>query len=163
MADPLLAAVQARGAVGQVPLVLLAPDREAEVGPVGQAVHALPALGGEERDHVVTGRQAGHALAHLLDHARALVSEHRRRVARRVGAARRVHVRVADAAGGEPHQHLSRARVGSRSTSCTTSGSANSSNTAARIFMARGPYPQRPLCHRGRGHYQRTSCHSITP
>ena len=106
----LAVAAQARGAVGQVALVLLLADREADVGLVGQAVHALAALGREERDHVIAGREARHALAHGLDHARALVAQHGRRVAGGIGAARGVHVGVADAAGGQPDEHLARPR-----------------------------------------------------
>jgi hypothetical protein len=69
-------------------------------------VHALAALGGEERDDVVARGDEGDVLADLLDHARALVAEHGRRVAGRVDAGRRVEVGVADAAGHEAHQHL---------------------------------------------------------
>ena len=42
----------------------------------------------------------------------ALVAEHGRRVAGRVGARRRVHVGVADAARLEAHEHLARLRLG---------------------------------------------------
>ena len=59
---------------------------------------------------MIAGREAGDALADRLDHARALVAEHGGRVAGRVGAAGRVEVGVADAAGGEAHQHLARPR-----------------------------------------------------
>ena len=51
-------------------------------------------------------------VADRLHHARALVAEHRRRVAGRVGARRGVQVGVADAAGDQAHQHLARARLG---------------------------------------------------
>ena len=47
-----------------------------------------------------------------LDDAGALVPEHGRRVAGRVGARRRVEVGVADAAGDEADEHLARARLG---------------------------------------------------
>jgi hypothetical protein len=73
-------------------------------------VDALAALGREESDDVVAGRHAGHALARRLDHAGALVPEHRGRVAGGIGAARGVEVRVADAAGREAHQHLAGSR-----------------------------------------------------
>ncbi len=76
------------------------------------AVDAGPALGREQRDDVVAGPHARHPLADRLDDAGALVAEHRRRVAGRVGSAARVHVRVADAAGREPDEHLAGARVG---------------------------------------------------
>ena len=59
---------------------------------------------------MVAGRDARHALADLLDDPGALVAEHGRGVAGRVGAARRVEVGVADAAGGEAHEHLTRSR-----------------------------------------------------
>ncbi len=52
------------------------------------------------------------SVADRLDDARALVAEHRRRVAGRVGAGGRVEVGVADAAGDEPDQHLARAGLG---------------------------------------------------
>jgi hypothetical protein len=51
------------------------------------------------------------ALPHLLDHARSLVAEHRRRVAGRIGTGRRVEIRVADAARDEPDQDLAGLRV----------------------------------------------------
>ena len=51
-------------------------------------------------------------VADPLDDTRALVPEHGRRVARRVGARRRVEVGVADAAGDEPDEHLARLRLG---------------------------------------------------
>ena len=49
--------------------------------------------------------------ADRLDDAGALVSEHARRVAARVGAGRRVEVGVADAAGGDPDERLARLRL----------------------------------------------------
>ena len=50
--------------------------------------------------------------ADLLDDAGALVPEHRRRVAGRVGAGGGVEVRVADAAGDEANENLARPRLG---------------------------------------------------
>ncbi len=47
-----------------------------------------------------------------LDDARALVTEHARRVPGRVGAGGRVQVGVADAAGDEPDEHLARPGLG---------------------------------------------------
>ncbi len=67
-----------------------------------------------------------------LDDAGALVAEHGRRVAGRVGARRGVEVGVADAAGDEPHEHLA-GRGSASSSSWTSSGAPNSSSTAARI------------------------------
>ena len=49
--------------------------------------------------------------ADALDDAGALVPEHGRRVAGRVGAGRRVEVGVADAARDEADEHLARARL----------------------------------------------------
>ena len=112
VADRLAVAREPRRAVGQVALVLLLADREAEVRALASAVDALAALRREERDDVVAGRERADALADALDDARALVPEHRRRVAGRVGAGGRVEVGVADAAGDEAHEHLARARLG---------------------------------------------------
>ena len=105
------ARLRARRAVRQMAEVLLGADRHAEVGARRPAVLALAALGREQRDDVIADRDVGDALADRLDHARALMAEHGRRVAGRVGAGRRVHVRVADAGGDEPHEHLARARI----------------------------------------------------
>ena len=57
-------------------------------------------------------RQERDALADALDDAGALVAEHGRRVAARVGARGGVEVGVADAARLEPHEHLARAGLG---------------------------------------------------
>ena len=70
------------------------------------------ALGGEERDDVVAGRDERDAVADALDDPRALVAEHARCVAARIGAGGRVEVGVADAAGDEPNQHLAGLRLG---------------------------------------------------
>ena len=79
---------------------------------VAEAVDALPALGSEERDHVVAGRDERDAVTDALDDAGSLVPEHARRVAGRVGAGGGVEVGVADAAGGEPDEHLAGLRLG---------------------------------------------------
>ena len=55
---------------------------------------------------MVADREVGDALAERLDDAGPLVAEHRRRVAGRVDAGGRVHVRVADPARHEAHEHL---------------------------------------------------------
>src|SRR3954447_21703247 len=73
---------------------------------------AFAALGREERDDPVAGRHAGDAVADALDHARSLVAENGRRIARRVNSRRGVHVGVADAARLERHQHLALTRLG---------------------------------------------------
>ena len=67
-----------------------------------------PHSGREERDHAIAGAHAGDSLADVLDDAGALVAEHARRIARRIGAARGVEVGVADAAGLDAHEHLAR-------------------------------------------------------
>ena len=112
MPDRLAVAGEPRGAVGQVALVLLLADRHAEVRLRAAAVHALAALGREQRHDAVAGGDGAHALADRLDRAAALVAEHRRRVAGRVGAGRRVEVGVADAAGEQAHEHLAGAGPG---------------------------------------------------
>ena len=105
-------ALQAGCPVREIALVLLLADRQAQVRLRALAVLALTALRGEQRDHAVAGRDAGDAVADLLDDARALVAEDRRCVSGRVGAGRRVQVGVADPARLEPHEHLTRLRLG---------------------------------------------------
>jgi hypothetical protein len=61
---------------------------------------------------VVARLERGHAFADALDDAGALVTQHRRRVARRIGAGGRVEVGMADAARDEPDEHLARLRLG---------------------------------------------------
>src|SRR5439155_21937195 len=104
--DRLAVAREARRPVGQVALALLLADREAEVRARIQAVHALAALRREERDDVVAGRERADALADPLDHARAFVPQHGRRVAGGIGAGGRVQVGVADTARDEAHEDL---------------------------------------------------------
>ena len=112
MAQRLAVAEEARRAVGQVAGVLLVADRDAAVRPRAQAVDALAALGREQRDHVVARLHERHALADRLDDAGALVPEHARRVAGRVGARGGVHVGVADAARGQADERLARPGLG---------------------------------------------------
>ena len=102
-----------RRPVRQEALVLLLADREAEVRPVargsgrtrGTAARRASPRGLPARASVTPSPTA-------LDDAGALVAEHRRRVAGRVGAGGRVEVGVADAAGDEPDEHLARLRLG---------------------------------------------------
>ena len=101
-----------RRPVREVAEALLVADRDAAVGAVAEAVDALPAFGGEERDHVVARGDEGDTVADALDDARAFVAEDARRVAGRVGARGRVEIGVADAAGGEADEHLARLRLG---------------------------------------------------
>ena len=107
----LAAARQARRPVGEVAEPLLVADRDAAVRPRAAAVNALAALRREQRDHVVAGRDERHARADRLDDARALVPEHARRVAGRVGARRGVQIGVADAARGQPDERLTGLRL----------------------------------------------------
>ena len=72
---------------------------------------ALAALGGEERDHVVAGRNERDTVADTLDDTSALVPEHARRIAARVGTGRRVEVGMADAAGDDPNERLALLRL----------------------------------------------------
>src|SRR3546814_16464746 len=79
---------EATAAVGHHALALGRAHRDAEVGLAGPAELALAAFGGVQRDHVVAGRDAGHALAHFHHHARPLVAQHPREQStdeRRVG------------------------------------------------------------------------------
>ena len=144
MADRLAVAGEPRRAVGQVALVLLLADRQAQVRLRAAAVHALAALGGEQRHHAVAGRHGRHALADLLDHAAALVPEDGGRVAGGVGAGRRVEVGVADAAGQQPHEHLAGAGRRPARPPAPPGASPKLSSTAARIRMAR-PYDARAM------------------
>jgi hypothetical protein len=110
--DGLTVPRQPRRAVGEVTLVLLLADGEAEIRALLPAVLALAALRRKQRDDVITGREVCDALAHTLDDPRALVPEYRRRVAGRVGTGCGVEIRVADAARDEPDEHLARLGLG---------------------------------------------------
>ena len=112
MPQRLAVAREPRGAVGEVAEALLVADRDAAVGAVAEAVDALAALGREQRDHVVAGRDERDTVTDALDDTGALVTEDARRVAGRVGTGGGVEVGVADAAGGEPDEHLARLRLG---------------------------------------------------
>ena len=112
MADLVAVAGDPGRAVGKVALVLLLADRHAEVGPRVDAVDALAALRREQRDHVVADGERGDVGPDLLDDPGSLVAEDRRRVSGGVGAGGGVEVGVADAAGGEADQDLSRPRLG---------------------------------------------------
>ena len=111
MPHRLAVARQARRAVRQEPAALLLADRKAEIRARVAAVSALAALRGEERHHVVARAQRADALPDALHDARAFVAEHRRRVARRIGARRRVEIGMADAAGHEADEDLARLRL----------------------------------------------------
>ena len=112
MPDRLSVAREARRPVGQEPLVLLLADRQAQIRPLVQTVRALTALRAEQGHDVIAGANRRHPLAHLLDHARAFVAEHRRGIPGRIRTGCRVEIRVAHPAGGEADQDLSGLRLG---------------------------------------------------
>jgi hypothetical protein len=85
---------------------------EAEVRARAAAVDALATLRREQRHDVVADGDVTHPFADGLDDACALVSEHGRRVAGRVGAGGRVHVGVTDAARDQPDQRLAGSGAG---------------------------------------------------
>ena len=61
---------------------------------------------------MVARRDVADAVADALDDTRTFMAEHRRRIARRVGAGRGVEIGVADAARREPDQDLAGSRLG---------------------------------------------------
>jgi hypothetical protein len=69
VADGLALARQTRCAIGEVALVLLLADRQAEIRAVVAAVHTFAALRREERDDVIARCHVLHALADALDDA----------------------------------------------------------------------------------------------
>ena len=82
--DRLSVSRQPRRTVRQEPLVLLLTNRQAQIRPLVETVRALTALRGEQGHDVIPGAHRRHALAYLLDHTCALVTEHGRRVPRRI-------------------------------------------------------------------------------
>ena len=140
VADRLAVARQARRAVGQVALVLLLADREAEV--------RLRAAGSgrTRRTAARTASRRGRRARRestpsptRLDDARALVAEHGRRVAATGRRPRPCTGRCGRRRRPRAARAPRPARGSARSTSCTTSGAPNSSSTAARIFMGARP------------------------
>jgi hypothetical protein len=103
---------ESRRPVGQVALVLLLADGQAEVRSLAAAVHTLAALRREERDDVIARGERRDVRADLLDHAGALVPENGRRVAGGVCARGRVEIGMAHPAGDEANERLARARLG---------------------------------------------------
>jgi hypothetical protein len=75
-------------------------------------VGAFPALGREERHDLVAGRDGGDVRAQLFDDAGALMPEHGRCVAGRIGPGRGVEIGVADPAGRQADEHLAGLRLG---------------------------------------------------
>ena len=59
---------------------------------------------------MISRLQRGHAFADFHDHARALMTQHRRENAFRIVAAERERIGVTDAGVADLHQHLARAR-----------------------------------------------------
>ena len=88
---------EAAAAVRHDPAALGDADRLAKVGLAREAVFALPAFGGVERNDVVARRETAHAGAGLDDHARALMAEDRREQPFGVGAGEREFIGVTDA------------------------------------------------------------------
>jgi hypothetical protein len=99
-------------AVRQEPLVLLLTNRQAQIRPLVETVRALTALRREQGHDVIAGTNRRHSLAYLLDHTRALVAEHGRRVPRRIRTRCRVEIRVTHPARDEANEHLARLRLG---------------------------------------------------
>ena len=97
---------QARGAIGEIAKPLLLADRDAAVRAAALALDALAALGCEQGDHMIARLDERDALTDLLDHARALVPQHARRVTRRIGSRCGVEVCVTDTTGLDAHEHL---------------------------------------------------------
>src|SRR5262249_23765945 len=100
------------GPVRQVALVLPVADRDASIRLRAEAVNALAALGGEQRDDVVARAHRRDAVADPLDDPGPLVAQDARRIAGRIDAGGGVQVGVTDAARGQAHEHLARARLG---------------------------------------------------
>ena len=67
---------QPRSSVGEVALVLLLADRQAEVGPFIATVDAFATLGREEGHDVVSDRERFDSGTHFLDHASPFVAQH---------------------------------------------------------------------------------------
>ena len=106
---------RAREVPGGLPLVEEALGAVADRLPAprrvtGVAHPAHPAVRDGRQHDVVADRDERHALADLLDDARALVAEHRRRRPRD-GAVEHRDVGVAEPRRDEPHQDLARPRV----------------------------------------------------
>src|SRR5262252_9046203 len=96
MVDLVPAERKATRAVRHDPLPLRRTDRHAEIGFAGQAVFALPAFGGVERNDVVALGDACHAASDIDDDAGAFMAEDRRKQALRIRPGEREFVGVAD-------------------------------------------------------------------
>jgi hypothetical protein len=111
VADLLAVSLQAGGAVGQVALALLLANRQADVGPLVDAVHTFAALRAEQGDDVIADGKFVHPRPDGLDHAGTLVTENGRRVPGRVDARGRVEIGVTDTAGDETNQGFTFLRI----------------------------------------------------
>src|SRR5271170_647292 len=106
MIELLLAEREAAGAVGHHPLTLGRADRHAEIGLARQAVLALAAFGGVERDHMIAFGEAGHPAPDIDDDAGPFVAEDRRKQPLGVGSRQSELVGMADAGCHDLDQHL---------------------------------------------------------
>ncbi|MDR6354924.1 hypothetical protein Q3H58_001595 [Pseudomonas psychrotolerans] len=80
--------------------------RAAQVGLAGFAEFALAAFGGVQRDDVIAHGDRGHALAHRLDDATALVTEDAGEDPFGILAGQGVGIGVADAGGDDADEHF---------------------------------------------------------
>ena len=135
VADRLAVARKPGGPVGEVTEILLLADRQAEIGLGAAAVNALAALGREQRDDVIAGRdqlRRPRRPARRRPRPRARApSAHSRRGPRRRPCRDRCGRRRRPRGARAPR----RRRGSASSTSWTSSGAPNSSSTAARICM----------------------------
>jgi hypothetical protein len=92
------------------PSPLRRADRLAEIGLLTEAIVALAAFGGVERDDVVALPEAGNARADIDDDPRPFMAENGGKQAFRIGARERVGVGVADASRLDFDQNLARKR-----------------------------------------------------
>ena len=106
MVDGLAVVGKARRAIGHHALALGGAHGSTQVGLAALAEQALTALGGVQRNHVVTGLDAGHAFAHFHHNASALVAQHHREQALGVFTAQGEGVGVAHAGVGDLDQHF---------------------------------------------------------
>ena len=104
--DLIAAEREPAGAVGHHALALRRADRDAEIGLARQAVFALPAFGGVERDDVVALGDARHPAPDIDDDAGAFMAEDRREQPLGIGPGQRVLVGMADPGRLDLDQHL---------------------------------------------------------
>ena len=107
MMDLAAAEREPAGAVGHHALALCGADRDAEIGLAGQAIFALTAFRGVERDHMVAFGDARHAASDIDDDPRPLVAEDRREEPLRIAPGQGELVGMADPGRLDLDQHLS--------------------------------------------------------